>query len=112
NRKTKNAVDGHREKPIEKTVLRLLGSHTFSHSLDPLRSLACVGRDARPLPPELTLLRARAIVERRHSKTWPSLRNYGALSSWRLRYSKFASLVDQLERAEYSLVFRRRRHRR
>ena len=38
NQKPKNAGDGYRKKPIEKTFLRLLGSHTFSHSLDPMPS--------------------------------------------------------------------------
>jgi hypothetical protein len=31
----KNAGDGYPRKAIEKLVLRFLGSHTFSHGLDP-----------------------------------------------------------------------------
>jgi hypothetical protein len=34
NLKTKSAGDGYPRKAIEKTVLRLLGSRTFSHGLD------------------------------------------------------------------------------
>jgi hypothetical protein len=34
----KNAGDGYPMKAIEKLVLRFLGSHTFSHSLQRLRS--------------------------------------------------------------------------
>jgi hypothetical protein len=34
----KNADDGYPMKAIEKLVLRFLGSHTFSHGLDPKRS--------------------------------------------------------------------------
>jgi hypothetical protein len=37
NLKTKSAGDGYPKKPIEKTVLRFLGSRTFSHGLDPFR---------------------------------------------------------------------------
>jgi len=40
NLKTKSAGDGYPKKAIEKTVLRLLGSRTFSHGLDPLRAFA------------------------------------------------------------------------
>jgi hypothetical protein len=35
----KNAGDGYPMKAIEKLVLRFLGSHTFSHGLDPKRPL-------------------------------------------------------------------------
>jgi hypothetical protein len=35
NLKTKSAGDGYPKKAIEKTVLRFLGSRTFSHGLDP-----------------------------------------------------------------------------
>ena len=35
----KNADDGYPMKAIEKLVLRFLGSHTFSHGLDPKPSL-------------------------------------------------------------------------
>ena len=59
-------------------------------------SLRSSHREAASVAPKLTLVRARAIAERRHSKPWLSLRYYGALSSWPLRYSKFAGLVNQL----------------
>jgi hypothetical protein len=36
--KTNNAGSYRREKTIEKTILRILGSCTFSHSLDPERT--------------------------------------------------------------------------
>jgi hypothetical protein len=36
NLKTKSSGDGCSKKAIEKTVLRFLGSRTFSHGLDPL----------------------------------------------------------------------------
>jgi hypothetical protein len=36
----KNAGDGYPMKAIEKLVLRFLGSHTFSHGLGRLRSIA------------------------------------------------------------------------
>jgi hypothetical protein len=39
NLKTKSSGDGCSKKAIEKTVLCFLGSHTFSHGLDPKRSL-------------------------------------------------------------------------
>ena len=39
NLKTKSAGDGYRRNAIEKTVLRFLGVRTFSHGLDPKRSL-------------------------------------------------------------------------
>jgi hypothetical protein len=39
NLKTKNARDGYPRKAIEKPVLRFLGSRTFSHGLDPFRTL-------------------------------------------------------------------------
>jgi hypothetical protein len=39
NLKTKAAGDGYPRKAIEKTVLRFLGPRTFSHGLDPLRTL-------------------------------------------------------------------------
>src|SRR5215472_614804 len=35
NLKTKSSGDGCSKRPIEKTVLRFLGSRTFSHGLDP-----------------------------------------------------------------------------
>jgi hypothetical protein len=38
NLKTKSASDGYPKKAIEKTVLRFLGSRTFSHGLDPFRT--------------------------------------------------------------------------
>jgi hypothetical protein len=40
NLKTKSASDGYPKKAIEKTVLRFLGSRTFSHGLDPKQTLA------------------------------------------------------------------------
>jgi hypothetical protein len=40
NLKTKSAGDGYPKKAIEKTVLRFLGSRTFSHGLDPKQTLA------------------------------------------------------------------------
>jgi hypothetical protein len=40
NLKTKSAGDGHPKKGIEKTVLRFLGSRTFSHGLDPFWTFA------------------------------------------------------------------------
>jgi hypothetical protein len=48
NQKTKNAGDGYRKKPIEKTFLRLLGSHTFSHGLDPKRPFLPLGNINEP----------------------------------------------------------------
>jgi hypothetical protein len=39
NLKTKSAGDGYPKKAIEKTILHFLGSRTFSHGLDPQRSL-------------------------------------------------------------------------
>jgi hypothetical protein len=39
NLKTKSAGDGYPKKAIEKTVLRFLGARTFSHGLDPFRTL-------------------------------------------------------------------------
>jgi hypothetical protein len=38
NLKPKRAGDGYPKKAIEKTVLRFLGSRTFSHGLDPKQS--------------------------------------------------------------------------
>jgi hypothetical protein len=35
NLKTKNSGDGCQKKAIDKTILRFLGSRTFSHGLDP-----------------------------------------------------------------------------
>ena len=40
--KTKSAGDGYSKKAIEKTVLRVLGSRTFSHGLAPKPSFASV----------------------------------------------------------------------
>jgi hypothetical protein len=37
NLKTKSSGDDYPKKAIKKTVLRFLGSHTFSHGLDPKR---------------------------------------------------------------------------
>jgi hypothetical protein len=45
NLKTKSAGDGYPKKMIEKTVLRSLGSRTFSHDLAPKETLAA-GLDA------------------------------------------------------------------
>jgi hypothetical protein len=42
NLKTKSAGDGYPKKAIEKTVLRFLGSRTFSHGLDPNEAQKCV----------------------------------------------------------------------
>jgi hypothetical protein len=39
NLKTKSSGDEYPKKAIEKTVLRFLGSRTFSHGLDPKQSL-------------------------------------------------------------------------
>jgi hypothetical protein len=38
--KTQSAGDDYPKKEIEKTVLRFLGSRTFSHGLDPFRTFA------------------------------------------------------------------------
>jgi hypothetical protein len=43
NLKNKSAGDGYPKKAIEKTVLRFLGSRTFSHGLAPFRPLDQVG---------------------------------------------------------------------
>jgi hypothetical protein len=48
--KTQSAGGDYPKKEIEKTVLRFLGSRTFSHGLDPLQSLACIDRDGTPCP--------------------------------------------------------------
>jgi hypothetical protein len=40
NLKTKSSGDGCSKRPIEKTVLRFLGSRTFSHGLGGLRTFA------------------------------------------------------------------------
>jgi hypothetical protein len=42
NPKTKNAGDGGPKKAIEETILRFLGSRTFSHGLHPLRTSTAV----------------------------------------------------------------------
>jgi hypothetical protein len=42
----KNADDGYPMKAIEKLVLRFLGSHTFSHGLDPQRPFASIDTNA------------------------------------------------------------------
>ena len=46
----KNAGDGYPMKAIEKLVLPFLGSHTFSHGLDPLQTLGAVDSNAGPCP--------------------------------------------------------------
>jgi hypothetical protein len=46
NLKTKSAGDGYPKKALEKTVLRFLGSRTFSHGLGRFETLLCVS--ARP----------------------------------------------------------------
>jgi hypothetical protein len=48
--KTQSAGDDYPKKEIEKTVLRFLGSRTFSHGLDPKRSLVLSHGFGRYLP--------------------------------------------------------------
>jgi hypothetical protein len=46
----KNADDGYPMKAIGKLVLRFLGSHTFSHGLDPKPPFASIDANAGPCP--------------------------------------------------------------
>src|SRR5262249_46373666 len=61
NLKTKSSGDGCSKRPIEKTVLRFLGSRTFSHGLAPHRSLSRTGWGRRAEKEQPFTLTAAAI---------------------------------------------------
>jgi hypothetical protein len=46
NKKKDSSGNHHRKKEREKTILFILGSCTFSHSLDPKQTFALIGRSS------------------------------------------------------------------